>query len=70
MSDEDKRLFYCLSHKAQHALIHGTQDGDNESIFTGLDGLTCVEEQQGSNPLKTLTLDVFKRQQPIVPQEL
>ncbi|KAJ9081809.1 hypothetical protein DSO57_1010918 [Entomophthora muscae] len=69
MSDEDKRLFYCLSHKAQCALICSTWDGDTESIFTGLDGLTCAEEKQDSTLLETLTLDASKPQQPILPQE-
>ncbi|KAJ9079691.1 hypothetical protein DSO57_1032868 [Entomophthora muscae] len=69
MSDEEKRLFYFFQ-KAQHALIHGTWDENTKSVFTGLDGLTYAEEQQGSTPLETLTLDAYKNQQPIVPQEL
>ncbi|KAJ9073272.1 hypothetical protein DSO57_1018286 [Entomophthora muscae] len=69
MPDEDKVLFYCLSHKAQRALICGTQDGDTESIFTGLDGLTRAEEQQDSTLLEALTSDASKYQPSIVPQE-
>ncbi|KAJ9080615.1 hypothetical protein DSO57_1022994 [Entomophthora muscae] len=69
MSDEDKRLFYCLSHKAQHALIHSTWGGDTESIFTGLNGSTCEKEQKGSTLLEALASDAAKRQLSIVPQE-
>ncbi|KAJ9085297.1 hypothetical protein DSO57_1015317 [Entomophthora muscae] len=70
MSEEDKRSFYCLSHKAQHVLICGTQDRDTKSIFTDFNGFTFTEVQQGNTPLADSTLDVYKWQKPIVPQEL
>ncbi|KAJ9052561.1 hypothetical protein DSO57_1032940 [Entomophthora muscae] len=69
MSEEDKILFFSLSHKARQVLICGIRDGYTKSHFISFEDPTCTEVQKDKDLLVALKLDTPK-QQPVDPQEL